>query len=240
MKRCSICGQEVEREAIQCPKCGRGMFEREQQLPTSSKDTKGNYEATVIDNNNKNAEGKNIQNIHDAVSRGDLPSVKAILAASPNLVHSADGRGWLPLHSALNGRHGDIARLLVERGADVNRDCGAIFMFLKPLHIAAAIGDVDLVRFLISKGAVVDCTDLDYRTPLLMAVDKGHNRVAELLVASGAKNEAADITGRTPISLARDRHNDPMIGALTKTSKNPVRDNQPRQTSRAKWWQFWK
>jgi uncharacterized protein len=178
--------------------------------------------------------------IFDAVARGDRASVQAILTKSPNVVHSNDNRGWLPLHVALNGRQSDIARLLVERGSDVNRDCGPSFMNLKPLHIAAASGDVTLVRLLISKGADIDCTDIDYRTPLLMAVDKGHIQVVEFLVANGARIGAKDITGRTPLSIAKDRHFERMTEALTNTAKDKTNNGHLEQTSKGKWWQFWK
>jgi ankyrin repeat protein len=218
-KKCAICGEAVSSDAIQCPNCGRGVFETQKVHHDSPGDTGTGASWTGgIDTIRPGNEGTQLPNIHDAVARGDFASVQAILAASPGVVNASDDRGWLPLHTALNGRHSDIARLLIEKGADVNRDCGSQFMYLKPLHIAAASGDVVLVRLLISKGAAVDCTDIDYRTPLLLAVDKGHLKVAELLVASGARIEAADITGRTPISIARDRYNDRMISALAKTA----------------------
>jgi ankyrin repeat protein len=240
-KRCSICEEEVGEDMIQCPRCGRGVFESEQLRHDSSADTHTSASRTAgIDANKRDNESAQLQNIHDAVARGDLASVQAILAASPNAVHSSDDKGWLPLHVALNGRYNDIARVLVERGADVNRDCGAHFMYLKPLHIAAASGDVTLVRLLISRGADIDCTDVDYRTPLLMAVDKGHIQVVELLVASGARTGAEDITARTPLSIARDRHYDRMIEALTKTAKDTATDEQPKRVYKGKWWQFWK
>jgi ankyrin repeat protein len=218
-KTCAVCGEKVAGDAIACPKCGRGVFESEKVHHDSSEDTGTGAPRTAgIDTIKAGNERAQLPNIHDAVAKADLASVQAILAASPGVVNSSDDRGWLPLHTALNGRHTDIARLLIEKGADVNRDCGSQFMYLKPLHIAAASGDVALVRLLISKGAAVDCTDLDYRTPLLMAVDRGYVNVAELLVASGARTGAADVTGRTPISIARDRHNDRMISALAKTA----------------------
>jgi ankyrin repeat protein len=226
---------------IQCPRCGRGVFKSEQLRHDSSADTHTSASRTEgIDTDSRDNESAKPPNIHDAVTRGDLATVQTILAASPNAVHSSDDRGWRPLHVALNGRHSEIARVLVERGADVNCDCGPRFMYLKPLHIAAASGDVTLVHLLISRGANIDCTDIDYRTPLLMAVDKGHILVAELLVASGARTGAEDITGRTPLSIARDRHYERMIEALTKTAKDTANSEQLKRAYRGKWWQFWK
>jgi hypothetical protein len=204
------------------------MVDRNKEYSSSADAHTSAYPTTGINTSTRDNKRAKLPNIHDAVASGDLGSVQAIPADSPNAVHSADDKGWLPLHVALNGRQSHIARVLVESGADVNRDCGPHFMYLKPLHIAAASGDITLVRLLISKGADIDCTDADYRTPLLVAVDKGHIQVVELLVNSGARTRAEDITGRTPLSLARDRHYEPMIEALTESAKDAAKNEQPK------------
>lgn len=54
-----------------------------------------------------------------------------------------------PLHAAIAGGRAAVAELLVERGADVN----AVANGLRPLDIAAAREDQEMVTFLIAHGA---------------------------------------------------------------------------------------
>jgi hypothetical protein len=61
-----------------------------------------------------------LTNLIETVTRGDLESVRAILDANDELINQWDESGATPLHyAALNG-HREIARLLVERGAEIN------------------------------------------------------------------------------------------------------------------------
>lgn len=99
-----------------------------------------------------------------AARLGLLDRLEALVAADPNAVHARGGDGQTPLHVAKNL---EVARFLVEHGADVNArdvdhestpaqyligDRGDVVAFLvergaeSDLLLAAALGDVDLVR----------------------------------------------------------------------------------------------
>ncbi len=71
-----------------------------------------------------------------------------------------------------------------------------------PLHEAAAAGDVDQVKLLISKGADVNEKDKDGRTPLHAAAWRARKEVAAVLLAHGANINEADGSGQTPLHLA--------------------------------------
>jgi ankyrin repeat protein len=59
----------------------------------------------------------------DAVTRGDLAAVKTILDLQPSLIWATTwGSQETGLHSAVTYGHLDIAKLLVERGADINAE----------------------------------------------------------------------------------------------------------------------
>ena len=56
--------------------------------------------------------------IHDAAKKGDVAAIAAALDAGAN-VNDFDGLA-APLYYAVNRQHLDAAKLLIERGADVN------------------------------------------------------------------------------------------------------------------------
>jgi ankyrin repeat protein len=79
-----------------------------------------------------------------------------------------------PLHSAVAGRHPGVARLLIERGANVNlRQDGGF----TPLHAAALSGDAASAAELLRHGADRHLRSDDHRTPADIAREK---RFAEL------------------------------------------------------------
>jgi hypothetical protein len=87
-----------------------------------------------------------------------------------------------PLHAALAGaRDPATVRLLVARGADVSAlgHGGA-----RPLHLAAARGDTELVELLCAHGAAPDARTDDGRTAADFARERGHAALAERLDAS--------------------------------------------------------
>jgi ankyrin repeat protein len=61
-----------------------------------------------------------LENLIEAVKRGDRESVRAILESDDRLASQRDESGATPLHyAALNG-HRQIVQLLLERRADIN------------------------------------------------------------------------------------------------------------------------
>lgn len=84
---------------------------------------------------------------------------------------SRNAMGVTPLHSAVAGDHAAVARLLVERGADVNASQQGGWT---PLHSAAANGNADLVDYLLAKGAERDAVQDEGRTAADLAGEKGH------------------------------------------------------------------
>jgi len=82
------------------------------------------------------------------------------------------------LHGAVARRDVEIAKMLLEAGADPNARQERGFA---PLHDAAANGNAPLVELLLTHGALADAKTDDGKTPADMAAERGHKEVIERL-----------------------------------------------------------
>lgn len=110
---------------------------------------------------------------------GNAEAARLLLesGANPNLAaHNATRVA--PLHSAVAGKSVEIARELLEHGADVHaRQEGGY----TPLHGAAVDGDEEAIRLLLGHGADPGARNDAGKTPAELARERGKNFAAELL-----------------------------------------------------------
>jgi ankyrin repeat protein len=103
------------------------------------------------------AEAEAVQGIASAAQSGDVEALRQRLDARPDLINALAGRGFpkaTALHLAAFRNQHEAARLLIERGADL--DAREFPDNAAPLHFAAMYGDLDMVRLLVEAGADVD------------------------------------------------------------------------------------
>jgi uncharacterized protein len=86
--------------------------------------------------------------------------------------------GFTALTGAVSQNHNQIARLLVENGADVNHRYEAGFT---PLMHAAYAGNEELTALLLAHGADPDAKNSDGKTALTFAQEKGNHKILNLL-----------------------------------------------------------
>jgi hypothetical protein len=104
-----------------------------------------------------------------------------------------------PLHVASENGHKQVARFLLERGADVSaREKDG----KTPLHLASLWGHVEVAYLLIEHGADVSAQDKAGETPLYPASRWGRVEVAHMLIEHGANVSAQDKAGETPLHSA--------------------------------------
>ncbi len=82
------------------------------------------------------------------------------------------------LHAAVARRDVEIAKMLLEAGADPNARQERGFA---PLHDAAANGNAPLVELLLTHGALAVAKTDDGKTPADMAAERGHKELVERL-----------------------------------------------------------
>ena len=85
-----------------------------------------------------------------------------------------------------------------------------------PLHAAAGAGQIEVVRSLLSYGAIVDATDTAGFTPLFSAVYGNKVEVARILLGKGADPNATALGGITPLHCAALAAGKPMLELLLK------------------------
>jgi ankyrin repeat protein len=107
----------------------------------------------------------------------------------------------------------DVAETLVKLGAPVDRTDARITPLVK-----AVLGDqVEMARFLISKGADVNHVDGNGMTPLLYAasIDFGSSAMIDMLLKAGARTDMKTKEGKTALDLARQYKHTHLIESLS-------------------------
>ncbi|MDE7134730.1 MAG: ankyrin repeat domain-containing protein, partial [Rikenellaceae bacterium] len=136
--------------------------------------------------------------------------------------------GYTLLHVACDKGYERIVEQLIASGANVNvRDnTGGAFSMLwrrrgeTPLHRAAAINSVSIVRMLIDAGAKVNCYDYYHTTPLHLAALHGNYQMVRLLVDAGAKVSVRDDDGNEPVLMAVRSGGVAIVGCLLDNGAN--------------------
>jgi len=107
--------------------------------------------------------------------------------------------GSSPLYLAARGGHVDLARMLIEHGADVSAQTKDEWT---ALHEASENGHVNVARTLVECGADMSAQTENGRTALHWASQYGHVNLALMLVEYGANVSAQAEDGLTALHLA--------------------------------------
>eukprot|EP01103_Thecamoeba_quadrilineata_P001528 TRINITY_DN11384_c0_g1_i1.p1 TRINITY_DN11384_c0_g1~~TRINITY_DN11384_c0_g1_i1.p1 ORF type:complete len:130 (-),score=23.14 TRINITY_DN11384_c0_g1_i1:119-487(-) len=85
-----------------------------------------------------------------------------------------------------------------------------------PLHAAADFGQVEIIKYLISKGANVDAKDSYGHTPLHLAVYESHTEAVKVLIEKGASTKIVASNGKTPLEVAEKDEIKKLLSAAKK------------------------
>ncbi|XP_048765661.1 transient receptor potential cation channel subfamily A member 1 homolog isoform X2 [Ostrea edulis] len=147
--------------------------------------------------------------LHYAAMRGNELATRELLQFRGINIEAEDKQGMTSLHMAATHNHVEIARLLIDSGAQLrckdNED-------LTPLHCAGSEGNIEIVQLMFQAGAkqdgwvtisnMVTDRDCDQNTCLHLAVENGHYDVVKLCLDKRSDVNTPSSNYMYPLHLA--------------------------------------
>jgi len=122
--------------------------------------------------------------LHEAAAGGATETARLLLERGAN-VHALAVRGWTTIHSALERGSTELLALLIGEAGAASVNTPATEGDT-PLHLAAACGNFEAVRYLLEQGAEIDARNSYGATPLVRATYEGKTECARVLLEHGA------------------------------------------------------
>lgn len=143
--------------------------------------------------------------IFQAAATGNIPHLRALLAADPELAHSFSGDGWTPLHLAAAFANPEAVSALLAGGARVDA-VSRNPQQNQPLHATLALSkNPETVQLLLEHGAPVNAAQASGFTPIFSAATANRRDLAELLISHGADPHRKNDAGKSAADFARER-----------------------------------
>jgi ankyrin repeat protein len=140
------------------------------------------------------------QEIFDALRKGEIQTVKALVEKTPQVLDARDGDGMTPLHHAAAGGSADLIGYFIDKGARLELKN---VQLKTPLHLAAMNDRLDAVAALLERGAAIEARDDYLRTALILcARERGQAATGGVLIEAGADVNAVDKFGESALGLA--------------------------------------
>lgn len=128
----------------------------------------------------------------DACERGDIDFVRETLKNNKSLANASEEGNYTALMGAARNGHTDVAKLLIDNGANVNA-----MNEYRTAPLMFAVGDLDdypnMVRLLLEAGADVNLTDCGGNTSLDLAQIGGLEKSIAIIKSWGGVNSGQPI-----------------------------------------------
>jgi ankyrin repeat protein len=128
---------------------------------------------------------KEIMTICDYAAIGDTKKIRSLIAAGQDVNIQGENGGVALIWASVNG-HREVAELLIQNGANVNRQ-EPTGQGYTPLLLACKTGKKEIVELLLANGAEINVKDNEGSTALDIARQREHTEIVELLKKHGAK-----------------------------------------------------
>jgi uncharacterized protein len=136
----------------------------------------------------------------EACAVGDAGALK-LLDRDPSLLNAYSEDGFPPIGLAVFFGHPELARALIERGADVNA-AAKNPQRVAPVHAAATVRDYATMRLLLERGADPNARQQLGFTPFHSAASRGDVEMAKLLMEFRADPHVRTDDGKNAIDIA--------------------------------------
>ena len=143
----------------------------------------------------------------DSCAAGDTKRALELLDRDPSQINAYSDDGYPILGLAIFFRHPELARKLIERGADVNA-AAKNPQRVAPVHAAVTVGDRETMRSLLEHGANPDARQEAGFTALHGAAGHGDIEMTKLLLEFGADSKALTDDGKDAAAVA-EKFNQP-------------------------------
>ncbi|MFY7729013.1 MAG: ankyrin repeat domain-containing protein [Flavobacterium sp.] len=143
----------------------------------------------------------------DIARKGTVAELEKLAAKDKSVVNAVDANGNSMLILACYRGNTDVAKYIAGKTTDIN------YKSKQGTALMAAVmnGNVELVKFLLQKGAKADVTEESGKTALIYAVFFGKTDCAKALIAAGANKGIKDNEGKTALDYAHNSQNTELI-----------------------------
>ena len=157
-------------------------------------------------------------NVFEASAAGDAARVREIVGRDRAQANAVSPDGYSALGLAAFFKRREVARYLLDRGADprpASRQGG-----FTPLHSAVATdagrADVEIVRMLLEKGADPNAKSQSGSTPLHTVAFTGDRKSLDLLLKRGADPAIKNNDGKSAADIAGERGHSEIVERLAR------------------------
>lgn len=142
---------------------------------------------------------------------GNAPGIRSLLSDAVSdgerelMLHHCEARGWSPLLRAIRSERTaklEAVRALLEAGADADMPASSAREKVRPVHVAAMIGDVAALELLRDFGADIAAVDKLGRTAVVHAATNGHVATLTKLLRWGVSPTEPDTSENAPLHYA--------------------------------------
>ena len=141
---------------------------------------------------------QNNSNVFEVARKGTIEDAKQLLKANPKAFNVVNEEGFSPLTLACYRGNNEVAKLIVENGADINHKSSSG----TPLMASIVKGNNDMISFLLLKNADVNLTDETGITALMYAAMFKNKNAVMLLLQKNADKTKIDAKGKTAFEYA--------------------------------------
>lgn len=157
--------------------------------------------------------------VFESAALGKLERLTRLLAQDPSAIDSYSADGFTPLQLATFFAEPATAKLLLQRGANVEL-VSKNPMALRAIHSAAAGGSAEIVERVVLAGADVNARQHGGFTALQAAAGAGRVDMTRFLLAHGADRMAHNDAGKSARDLASEKGHVAVVQLLDGASRS--------------------